>query len=61
MHEPRKMKALLIRALGQAAQDGRDSISPDDLPDAPKPRPFGFLSGLTKPDDETGGGEQQAA
>jgi ATP-dependent Lon protease len=58
VHEPRKMKALLIRALGQAAQDGRGSIGPDDLPDAPKQRPFGFLPGSTRQEDESGGEDQ---
>lgn len=55
VHEPRKMKALLIYALGQAASAGRDHISLDDLPEMPKQRQFGFLPSPAPKDDK---GEQ---
>lgn len=48
VHEPRKMKNLLIHAFGRAAITGRDNISPDDLPMVQSQRHFGFLSGLAQ-------------
>jgi ATP-dependent Lon protease len=46
VHEPRRMKAMLIYAFGKAALEGRNSIGPDDLPEIPAKRQFGFLAGI---------------